>query len=347
MLHRKQIKGVVVKEPGIVEIRDDILLPAMADYDVLCKNLAGALCTGTDLSIILGKNNNICYPTILGHESVGRVVAVGKKVSNFKIGDIVTSPRILNITDSKYHSNWGGLCEYGVASDYKKMADDGYEGCLEMYYCNQVVPEGINIADAVMSITWSEIYAYLDRIDLKANDQILILGSGSVALSFLAMLRQRNIQVCIVGNRRHLARFEQLDCSEFIDYADCQATQRLRMKKKSFFDCIIDAVGDKNSVEYYLETLKDKGKLCLYGLKDGKLYEYFKSKANHRICLIDESYSVKNSYRKVFEMIRERKLCWEHWCDKTYELADIKKAIEDIKNKEVMKILFYFPVKKD
>lgn len=343
MLYRKQIKGVVVKEPGIVEIKDDILLPVMSDYDVLCKNLAGALCTGTDLSIIFGKNRNICYPTILGHESVGRVVAVGKKVSNFEIGDIVTSPRILNITDSNYYSNWGGFCEYGIASDYKKMADDGYQGCIEMYYCNQVVPKGINLGDAVMSITWSEIYAYLDRIDLKTNDHVLILGSGSVALSFFTMLHQRGIQVYVVGSRRHLARFEQLNCSEFIDYTDCQAVQRLRMEKKFFFDCIIDAVGNKSSVEYYLDTLKDNGKLCLYGLKDGNLYKYFKNKANNHICLIDESYSVKNSYGKVFEMIRKRKLCWEHWCDKTYELTDIKKAIEDVRNKKVMKVLFYFP----
>lgn len=344
MPYERRIKGVIVKEPSVVEIKDDILLPLMTDYDVLCKNLAGALCTGTDLSIILGKNKNVCYPTIIGHESVGRVVAVGKKVENFKVGNIITSPRILNVTGSSYHSNWGGLCEYGIASDYKKMISDGYEGCLEMYYCNQVVPEYINIGDAVMSITWSETCAYLDRVGLNPNEHVLILGSGSVALSFLTMLRRRNIRVCIVGSGRHQARFKQLGASEFINYSDRQAVQRFRTKNRSSFDCIIDAVGDKKTVEYYLETLKDKGKLCLYGLKDGNLYEYFKCKANDRIYLYDESYSVKNAYEKVFEMIREKKLCSENWYDKIYEWVDIQKAIEDIKNKNAMKIMLRFPV---
>lgn len=333
------IKGVIVESPNELKIKKDILLPIISDYEMLCKNLAGAVCTGTDLAIIAGKNKGVRYPTILGHESVGVVVAVGKRVMNFKVGDIVTSPRIIKVKNNKYYSNWGGLCEYGIATDYKKLEADGYSGNHEMYYCNQVVPDNIDISDAVMSITWSETYAYLDKINLKPNQNVLLLGSGSVALSFATMLSQRNIRVYIVGSECHKARFEHLDILEFIDYSERPAMERLKSQTMTFFDCIIDAVGDKKTVEYYLQSLKKNGKLCLYGLKDGKLYEYFKEKVSQGIHLYDENYSVKNVYGNVFKMIQEKKLCSHYWFDKMHEMTDIHNAIADLTNRKAIKIL--------
>ena len=343
MSQQKRIKGVIVKKPDVVEIKDDIILPAISDYEVLCRNLAGAVCTGTDLAIISGKNQDIKYPTILGHESVGRVVTTGPKVEYYKIGDIVTSPRILNVVGPDYHSNWGGFCEYGIALDYKKMESDGYERYLEMYYCNQVVPKEIDIDDAVMAITWSETYAYLERIDLRQNDRILLLGSGSVALSFAEMLHLRGMRVCIVGNRQYRERFESAGVSDYIDYTDCQTMERFRAENKLSFDCIIDAVGDKKTIENCLEMLKEHGKLCLYGLKDGNMYEYFRRKVEDRFFIYNESYSVKYSYEKVFEMFREKRLCSKQWIDKIYELYDIQKAIDDLKKRKVMKVMILFP----
>lgn len=342
MPHKDQMKGVIVKEPGVLEIKNDIILPELNDYEVLCRNLAGALCTGTDLNIILGKNRDIRYPTILGHESVGKVVATGKSVENYKVGDIVTSPRMLNIVSSDYYSNWGGLCEYGIATDYKKMVADGYEGCIEMYYCNQVVPENISIGDAVMAITWSETYAYLDKIRLRKNDRILLLGSGAVALSFAVMLHLRKRQVCIVGSRRCQKWFKSVDELEYIDFTDWQAMKRLRVEKNSSFDCIIDAVGDKKTVEECLNLLKENGKLCLYGLKDGKMYEYFRRKEGNRFLIYDENYSVKHAYEKIFKMIRKKQLCSKQWFDKIYDVKDIQRAVDDLKNRKAMKVLFNF-----
>ena len=42
MPFEKRIKGIVVKEPGVIEIKDDIILPEINDYEVLCRNLVDA-----------------------------------------------------------------------------------------------------------------------------------------------------------------------------------------------------------------------------------------------------------------------------------------------------------------
>ena len=341
MLHKQRMKGVVVEKPGLVELKEDILIPAIGEYEVLCRNLAGALCTGTDLGIIYGKNREIRYPTILGHESVGRVVAAGCKVENYKIGDIVTSPRMMK-ANGRY-SNWGGFCEYGIATDHKKMEADGYEGCLEMHYCNQVVPGEIGIENAVMAITWSEVCAYLDRIDLKQGNRVLLLGSGAVALSFAVMLNIGGCRVSVIGNGRCAERFKEAEAVEFVDYTDCRAMEVFRNENRSAFDCVVDAVGDRKTVENSLKMLRENGKLCLYGLKDGNIFDHFKVGEEKPFFIFDASYSVKTAYERVFEMIREKHLRADMWLDRIYALDDIHRAIDDLVSRNAIKVMLRFP----
>lgn len=216
--------------------------------------------------------------------------------------------------------------------------------CVRILKTTGVLYLSVFTSDAVMSITWSETCAYLDRIGLRQNERVLLLGSGAVALSFALMLQLGKIRVCIVGSRRYQARFATLDEAEYIDYSDYQAMEKLRASNKSSFDCIIDAVGDRKTTENCLELLKENGKLCLYGLKDGKLYEYFRQRRfGEHFYVYDESYSVKHAYKEVFGMIQEKQLYSEQWFDKIYELSDIQKALEDLENRKAMKVLFRFP----
>ena len=62
-------------------------------------------------------------PTVLGHESAGRVVQIGEKVKAYKIGDMVVRASLPS-TD-KYASSWGGFSEYGLVTDAKAMEADG------------------------------------------------------------------------------------------------------------------------------------------------------------------------------------------------------------------------------
>lgn len=71
--------------------RDDIPKPVCGDYEALVHVKYCGFCNGTDLHIIDGTMTKEAglgeYPTVLGHESSGVVVEVGKKVRNIKIGD--------------------------------------------------------------------------------------------------------------------------------------------------------------------------------------------------------------------------------------------------------------------
>jgi threonine dehydrogenase-like Zn-dependent dehydrogenase len=81
---------------GIGDIRlDEVDDPGIVDpTDAVVRITASAIC-GTDLHMVRGTMPGMAEGTILGHEGVGVVEAVGKDVRNFKSGDRVVLPSTL------------------------------------------------------------------------------------------------------------------------------------------------------------------------------------------------------------------------------------------------------------
>ena len=74
------MKVAVIEKPGVLAVKD-APEPAVGEYECLCELLYGATCSGTDLHMLAGRLPfPIPYPTVFGHESVGRVVRTGSKV---------------------------------------------------------------------------------------------------------------------------------------------------------------------------------------------------------------------------------------------------------------------------
>ena len=71
----------------------EVPYPILQDDCVITKTLSCGVCNGTDMKIIHGKFKGMSqYPLLLGHEAIGEVIAVGKKVKQWKVGDWVTLP---------------------------------------------------------------------------------------------------------------------------------------------------------------------------------------------------------------------------------------------------------------
>ena len=98
------MKSVAVVEPGnlaIVELPE----PKIGPYDALVRVEAAIMCNATDSKVVDGHFPGLGmehYPLLLGHENVGRVVEVGKKVTNFKVGERVVGGLLLEVPDGSY-----------------------------------------------------------------------------------------------------------------------------------------------------------------------------------------------------------------------------------------------------
>ena len=197
------MKGLVVTEDNKLYLEEKLPIPEIGEYEALVKNECCMICNGTDLGVIGGKVREVTrYPAVLGHEDAGRVVKIGKKVTSFKVGDLVV--RAGQPDNEKFSSAWGGFAEYGIVKDYKAaMADQADVKDINLGITQQVCPEGMQAEAASMLITLKETYSALKRIGVEDKKKMVILGDGPVALAFLSCAKLMGIQeIYVLGNHR-------------------------------------------------------------------------------------------------------------------------------------------------
>ena len=82
------MKGLIVTKDLRPELAGDIEMPRMGDYNALVKTECCCICNGIDRVIIAGALPEAGrYLLFLGHEAVGRVVALGLKAQHLRVGD--------------------------------------------------------------------------------------------------------------------------------------------------------------------------------------------------------------------------------------------------------------------
>ena len=90
------MKGIAAVSPGVARLVDDVPVPEIDDYGCLVRNIYCGYCNTTDTRIIdgidAGDLENMPFPKVIGHEGVGIVEKVGKKVRHIKPGDRYIRP---------------------------------------------------------------------------------------------------------------------------------------------------------------------------------------------------------------------------------------------------------------
>lgn len=337
------MKALVVEKPGTLKVME-LTEPKMGDYEARCEMLYGATCTATDLAVIDGRVGwtQLDYPVILGHETIGRVIEVGSKVRNYKVGDLVA--RVYTRETDGINLAWGGMAEYGLAVDWKAMWADGIPKSEWDYYrVNQVIPEGIiDPIDATMIITWRENLSWINRMGVSENERVLVVGSGGNGMSIAACAAVKGAEVTVIGNESRRCCTLNTGVKEFIDYKDKQALADFVEKNHRSIDYIIDATGKKETLTPYMPALKEGGTAALYGMSDytsytigpvpgPKFFRFFNSYAG----IYDEA----ETHEEVIDLIRAGKLDAGNWLDKEHVFTwdNAPEAYDHVRNKKAVK----------
>lgn len=104
-----------------VEIRE-LPLPTVGDHDVLIQNIYSSIC-GTDVAVYMHGANTGHRVTVggeFGHETVSRVVRVGKDVTEFTVGERVYPYHRYAKNDTKRAGTIGGFSEYILIPEAKR-----------------------------------------------------------------------------------------------------------------------------------------------------------------------------------------------------------------------------------
>jgi len=335
--------AAIVERPGVLVVRD-VPTPVPGEYDVLCEMLYGATCTGTDHHIIRGRTPwPVNYPVILGHESVGRAIELGRRVRHFKDGDIITRVGAPPAADGTYDVAWGGFAEYGIAKDHRAMREDGVARQLwDAFRVNQVVPSDIDPAAATMIITWRETLSYLTRMDVGADSAVLVIGSGANGLSFVAHAQNLgSVPVVMVGSPSRQRISLTAGATAAFDYHTEYLTGAISQDFPDGFDFIIDAVGKTGQVDRVLPLLKSGGVVGIYGLDDFDAVSINPRRAKGSFTYFNGGYDEEEAHDRVVAFVKAGALDPTIWLDlkHVFALKDIVGAFDAVWKRKTVKAL--------
>lgn len=340
------MKAAVVTTKGQLEVWD-VPTPSVGPYDVLCRMCYGATCAGTDIHLMDGLHPHpVSFPTILGHESVGRVVEVGSRVRNFRVGDLVSrvgAPRDLL---PELGSNWGGFAGYGIARDHWQMRKDGLDAAQwNPYRVNQIIHPAIDEKTAPMLITWRETLSYTNRIGVSAGSVVLLIGSGANALSFAAHCCNLGARVVVIGSMKRESSFRTFPIEAYLDYRaeDLNTLCRDTLSQMGLqqADYILDGVGGSDTANRLLSLLKKDGLFCNYGWNGRRSYGLNPFLAGASFRVYSDGYDEEESNGQVQSLVLQGKLFASPWYDleNPVALQDIATAYDSLRRHEALKYL--------
>lgn len=328
------MKAAIVEAAGKLLVRD-LPEPPYGDYEARCELLCGSVCAGTDTHLV-HNHAPFCYwvklPIILGHESVGRVVAVGAKVRNLKPGDLITRvgcPAVGGVTPG-----WGGFAELGIATDWRAMQEDGVAGWQDKTV-QQILPADIDPAIGTLFITWRETLSYVTRMGVRPGAAVLVIGSGGNGLALVAHARNLGAtRVAMVGAAARQPQAILAGATEYRDYRREDCWQAL----ENGFDFVVDSVGTAANVQRGQPCLKTGGTLGIYGLDEaGKLA----LAPGRSFTFFNGGYDEAEAHDAVLKFYRAGRLNPAVWQDRsrTFALADIGRALEAVATRTLVKPL--------
>jgi len=186
----KTMRAGVYREKGIVKV-EEVPVPEVGDGEVLIKVAACGIC-GTDIKKIFYRY--VEPPQILGHELAGTVMAVGRGVTKWKLGDRVMSfhhipcgecffcERRMFSQCKLYKStgltagftpNGGGFGEYVKAMPW--VAERGIVA----------LPDNVSFEEATFIEPINTIVKAVQKARVAAGETVLIIGCGPIGLQLL------------------------------------------------------------------------------------------------------------------------------------------------------------------
>lgn len=340
------MRAAVVNQCGQLEVWE-VPMPRLGPYDVLCKMCYGATCAGTDIHLMDGLHPKpVFFPTILGHESVGRVVEAGSKVQNFQVGDLISRVGAPADLLPGLNVNWGGFAEFGIARDHWQMRKDGIApNEWNTYRVNQIIHPAIDEKTAPMLITWRETLSYVNRVGVKAGSTVLLIGSGANALSFAAHCCNLGALVIVIGSPGREQVFRSFSIYSYVSYRSENLAEAIRCVLETvhvpLVDYIIDGVGGAETANILLPFLKQGGMFCNYGWNGRSVYGLNPFHAQRSFQIYADGYDEEESNSQVQSMVLQGKLSAESWydLDRPVSLPKISQAYDSLRRHEALKYL--------
>lgn len=228
----------------------------------------------SDIHTVRGEWGPTVYPCVPGHEIVGKVTEVGKKVKRFKVGDLAGVGCFVDSCGKCVNckNNEEQFCEVHTAFTYASTEMDGKTPTQGGYASHITVKDkyalkikkGLQL-DRVAPLLCAGITTYspLKRYGTKKGKKVGVVGLGGLGHMAVKIAKAMGAEVTVFStssSKEHDAK--RLGAKRFVVTQDPNNFTPLAGK----LDLIIDTVSAPHDFTPYMSTLKIGGTHVLVGV---------------------------------------------------------------------------------
>ena len=351
----KQMKACVLTGPHAFEIREDVPVPVPGPDEVLCKIGGVAIC-GSDPGVFDGHLAGEwppSYPFIAGHEWAGRVVALGKNVTKFKVGDRVAGEahkgcgHCRMCLEGRYTLclNYGrkeaGHRHYGFTTNgaYAQYAVFHIRSCTGM-------PDGVLYREAAMCDTGGVALHGVEIAGIIPGSTVAVIGPGPIGMMTMKLARAMGAaRVIVIGRGSRLESARALGCDEAVDFTKTEPVAAVRELTDGLgVDACFEGSGANGTISEAVRMCRKGGRVVLLGVPYEEHDEPvpFKYIAHNEI-MISGSRANPNVSWKILNLIKSGRIQVRDMVTHTFALDDMDKAMDTFINRRenAMKVVLY------
>ena len=337
------MKTLVVAEPRnmVWQQREK---PKPAAHEVLIKPITAGIC-GTDIHAWAGNQPFFSYPRVLGHELCGEVVAPGRDVSEFTVGQrVALIPYVSCQQCDACLSGKSNCCEN--ISVIGVHQDGGFCEFLSVPASNLLAVDDVAPEAAALIEPFAISAHAVRRAAVVADEQVLVVGAGPIGLGVAAIAAAAGAQVVVVDTseprRQHVA--EKLGLATINPLAeDFDAALRAEFGGRLAAK-VIDATGSPAAMNGAVKLIRHGGTIVFVGLHKGDLVipdiEFHKRETT----LLGSRNATHEDFAKVGELMASGQLRADIMLNRHYDFSTLAEAFEPevINNRELIKGVIHF-----
>ncbi|KAN0099545.1 GroES-like protein [Hyaloscypha variabilis] len=351
----KTHKGAVLYGPQDLRIEDRPTTPP-GDHQVQIRVRATGIC-GTDMHYFQNARDGIYVvkePLILGHEAAGEISAVGRNVTNFKIGDrVIVEPqrpceKCIVCRRGRYN-----LCDdmkfSGSASCYPPV-----QGSLQQFYNHATsfvypLPDNVSFIEGAMVEPLAVALHAVRRSRVETGQSVLVLGAGAVGLLCAAAAKiagastvnivdidQGKLDFALgkgtkngkgVADKVYRIPLSPNEGESRTDFATRIADETLAQPGFGLVDVVFECTGVDSCMNIAIQCTTKGGKVVMVGLGTPVQSLNIGLAGVHEVDLLG-IWRYANTFPTAIELLRTGQIDLKQMITHTYELERVAEALK-------------------
>lgn len=255
------MKAAVFKGVGLPMAIETLPDPTPGPTDLIVKVARCGIC-GTDLHMTSNHDWATPVGSVIGHEYTGEVVAIGREVERFKLGDRISGMARPGCGRCEAcHRGMPLLCEL------PPRVNGGFAEYIQLYENAAVgLPQTLSVADGALVEPMAIGLHGVRMAEMRPGAKVLVLGAGSVGLAVIFWARRLGAKrvVAVSRSAKRAAMALAMGANDFVEGGEdeiARVAEALGGAPEIVFEC----VGAVGMLERAMNHVKTFGQVMSLG----------------------------------------------------------------------------------